>query len=107
MRTVTKFKNLRKVNILVTGAAGYIGSMLCTKLVDEGYNVTAVDILVYGSTSLNHLFSRSNFRFIKADVTNIKVVKNIVRNKNFIIPLAALVGAPLCEKNKKKQLIPI
>jgi len=104
MRTITKFKNLRKVNILVTGAAGYIGSMLCTKLVEEGYNVTAVDILVYRTTSLNHLFSKSNFRFIKADVTNIKVVKNIVRNKNFIIPLAALVGAPLCEKNKKKAI---
>ena len=42
--------------ILVTGAAGYLGSMICTYLVEEGYHVTAVDILKYDKNSLNHLF---------------------------------------------------
>ena len=50
-------------NILITGAAGYIGSMLCTKLVEEGYKVTAVDILKYEKNSLGHLFSK-NFVFL-------------------------------------------
>jgi nucleoside-diphosphate-sugar epimerase len=104
MRTTTETKNLKKKNILVTGAAGYIGSMLCTKLVENGYNVTAVDILTYTSNSLNHLFSNKNFNFIKEDITKEKVVKKIIRNKNFIFPLAGIVGAPLCEKNKKKAI---
>ncbi len=90
--------------ILVTGAAGYIGSKLCSKLVQNGYNVTAVDILKYDKSSLSHLFRYKNFEFLKLDVTKEKNIKKIVKNKNFIIPLAALVGAPLCEKRKKEAI---
>ena len=90
--------------ILVTGAAGYIGSKLCTKLVQNGYNVTAVDILKYDKSSLSHLFRYKNFEFLKLDVTKEKNIKKIVKNKNFVIPLAALVGAPLCEKRKKEAI---
>lgn len=89
-------------NILVTGAAGYIGSMLCTKLVEEGYKVTAVDILKYEKNSLGHLFSKKNFIFFKLDITKKNNLKKIILNQDFIIPLAALVGAPLCEKRKKE-----
>ena len=91
-------------NILITGAAGYIGSMLCTKLVEEGYKVTAVDILKYEKNSLGHLFSKKNFVFFKLDITKKKNLKKIISNKDFIIPLAALVGAPLCEKRKKEAI---
>ena len=91
-------------NILITGAAGYIGSMLCTKLVEEGYKVTAVDILKYEKNSLGHLFSKKNFVFFKLDVTKKNNLKKIISNKDFIIPLAALVGAPLCEKRKKEAI---
>ena len=90
--------------ILITGAAGYIGSMLCTKLVDEGYKVTAVDILKYEKNSLAHLFSKKNFTFLKLDITKKKNVKKIILNQDFIIPLAALVGSPLCEKKKKEAV---
>lgn len=90
--------------ILITGAAGYIGSMLCTELVAKGYNVTAVDKLKYDKNSLCHLFLKKNFRFIKEDVTKSNVVKKIIKNKDFIIPLAALVGAPLCEKKKREAV---
>lgn len=88
--------------ILITGAAGYIGSMLCTKLVSEGYDVTAVDILKYEKNSLSHLFYNKNFTFFKLDITNKKNLKKIVLDQDFIIPLAALVGAPLCERRKKE-----
>tara|TARA_Y100000816_G_C26037442_1_gene543223 strand:+ start:242 stop:1177 length:936 start_codon:yes stop_codon:yes gene_type:complete len=91
-------------NILITGAAGYIGSMLCTKLVEEGYKVTAVDILKYEKNSLGHLFSKKNFVFFKLDITKKNNLKKIISNKDFIIPLAALVGAPLCEKRKKEAI---
>ena len=91
-------------NILVTGAAGYIGTMLCTELVSKGYSVTAVDKLKYDKNSLCHLFFNKNFKFIKEDVTKLNVMKKIIKDMDFIIPLAGLVGAPLCEKKKKEAV---
>ena len=90
--------------ILITGGAGYIGSMLSTKLVNLGYQVTVIDLLKYDKNSLSHLFFYKNFRFIKQDVTNSTFMKKIIKNYDLIIPLAALVGAPLCDKFKKKKI---
>lgn len=88
--------------ILILGAAGYIGSKLSTVLVEKGYFVTAVDLLKYDQNSLAHLFSKKNFKFLKEDITKVNVIKKIIKSQDFIIPLAALVGAPLCEKKKKE-----
>tara|TARA_Y100000590_G_scaffold108136_1_gene122991 strand:- start:22 stop:963 length:942 start_codon:yes stop_codon:yes gene_type:complete len=93
-----------KKKILITGGAGYIGSKLVTKLLNNGYEVTVVDILKFSSKSLNHLFNNKNFHFIRADVRQKKLMKNLVQKNEYIIPLAALVGAPLCEKNKKEAI---
>ena len=93
-----------KKKILITGAAGYLGSIIATKLVDLGHIVTAVDILKYDKNSLSHLFYYENFKFFKEDVTDEKIIKRFVKNQDIIIPLAALVGAPLCEKYKKKTI---
>jgi nucleoside-diphosphate-sugar epimerase len=90
--------------ILITGGAGYIGSKLATNLINKNYQVTIIDCLKFSSKSLNHLFSRKNFKFIKADVRNKKLMKFLIKSNDFIIPLAALVGAPLCEKNKKEAI---
>jgi len=90
--------------ILVTGGAGYIGSKLVTKLLNIGYEVTVVDVLKFSSRSLNHLFSDRNFHFIKGDVRNKELMKKLVEKNEFIIPLAALVGAPLCKKYKKEAI---
>ena len=91
-------------NILVTGGAGYIGSKLVTKLLDLNFIVTVIDVLKFSSRSLNHLFNNENFTLIKGDVRNKKLMKNLIKKNEFIIPLAALVGAPLCEKNKKEAI---
>jgi len=91
-------------NILITGGAGYIGSMLATKLVSLNFNVTVIDILKFSKNSLNHLFCKRNFVFIKANVKNKKLMKKLIKKNEFIIPLAALVGAPLCENNKKEAI---
>jgi len=91
-------------NILVTGGAGYIGSKLVTKLLELNYNVTVIDVLKFSSKSLNHLFNYKNFNFIKGDVRNKKLIKKLIKKNEYIIPLAALVGAPLCEKNKREAI---
>ena len=78
--------------------------MFSTKLVNLGYQVTVIDLLKYDKNSLSHLFFYKNFRFIKQDVTNSTFMKKIIKNYDLIIPLAALVGAPLCDKFKKKTL---
>ncbi len=90
--------------ILITGGAGYIGSMLCTKLLDEGHSVTSVDLLKYDKGSLNHLYHNKNFELICDDVRKASLMKKLIRKHDIIIPLAALVGAPLCEKFKKDAI---
>ena len=90
--------------ILITGGAGYIGSMLCTKLVEAGHQVTAVDLLKYDKGSLNHLYFYKNFKLICSDIRNSSLMKKLIKKNEFIIPLAALVGAPLCEKFKKDAI---
>ena len=93
-----------KENILITGGAGYIGSMLATKLLDDNYKVTVIDILKFSNSSLNHLFGDKNFQFIRGDVRNKNLMKKLAMKNTFIIPLAALVGAPLCKKNKREAI---
>ena len=87
--------------VLITGGAGYIGSMLSTKLLRLGHKVTVVDLLKYDKGSLNHLYFNKNFELICDDVRKKSLMQKLVKKHDFIIPLAALVGAPLCEKFKK------
>jgi nucleoside-diphosphate-sugar epimerase len=87
--------------ILITGGAGYIGSVLATKLILLGHKVTVVDKLMYSTDSLNHLFFYENFQLIKKDIRDQFFNKKFFKKFQFIIPLAALVGAPICDKNKK------
>ena len=90
--------------ILITGGAGYIGSMLCTKLLEAGHIVTVIDLLKYDKGSLNHLYFHKNFKLICDDIRKVSLIKKLIKQHDYIIPLAALVGAPLCEKFKKDAL---
>ena len=95
---------MKKLKILITGGAGYLGSILTTQLVALGHQVTVIDILEFNKTSLSHLFVKKNFKFIKGDVRNKNLMIKELKKNNIIIPLAALVGAPLCKKYPKKTL---
>lgn len=87
-------------NILITGGAGYIGSVLSKFLLEQGYFVTVLDNLRYGQNSLLDCCSYQNFQILRGDVRNESVLSSALKNQNFIIHLAALVGAPICEKNR-------
>lgn len=87
--------------VLVTGGAGYIGSLLVPTLLDKGYKVSVIDNLFFNQTSLLSLAHNANFEFILGDVLNKDLLANEVKKADIIIPLAALVGAPLCKRSPK------
>ena len=66
-------------NVLITGGAGYIGSKLATKLINLKFNVTILDVLKFSSSSINHLFGRSNFNFVRGDVRNRKLMQKLLK----------------------------
>ena len=90
--------------ILITGGGGYVGSMLTTILVNLGHHVSVIDLMKYDKGSLNHLYYHKNFKLIQKDIRDRKIMKKLIRQNEYIIPLAALVGAPLCDKNKKEAV---
>ncbi|MBS3905130.1 MAG: NAD(P)-dependent oxidoreductase [Simkania sp.] len=85
-----------KEHILVTGGAGYIGSILTPMLLQAGYRVTVVDNLLYRQVTLLECFGDKNFTFVKGDVANPQVMEELLPKADIIIPLAAIVGAPAC-----------
>ena len=85
--------------VLVTGAAGYLGSVLCEHLLDAGYRVTALDSLMYGQNCLFHLCANPAFDFIEGDVRNEDLMQRLLKDADVIIPLAAIVGAPACKRD--------
>ena len=90
--------------ILITGGGGYIGSMLSTELINLGHKITVIDQLRYDKGSLDHLYFSKNFKLVNEDVRNLKILKQHIVKNEFIIPLAALVGAPLCKKYKEEAI---
>ena len=85
--------------VLVTGAAGYIGSTLVPALLERGYAVTAVDNFMYDQDSLAAVCYHPAFSLIRGDVRSANVMRPLVKDADIIIPLAALVGAPLCDRD--------
>jgi nucleoside-diphosphate-sugar epimerase len=82
--------------ILVTGGAGYLGSTLVPDLLDAGHKVTVLDNFMFKQASLNHCCYNPNFEVIKGDIRESASIKPLLREADIVIPLAALVGAPLC-----------
>ena len=86
-------------NILVTGGAGYIGSTLVPDLLSKKHTVTVIDNFMYDQTSLAKSIRDRNFEIIFGDVRDESLMKKLVSKADIIIPLAAIVGAPACDKD--------
>jgi nucleoside-diphosphate-sugar epimerase len=85
--------------VLITGGAGYLGSVLTEILLNNGYQVTVLDNLIYKQTSVAPFSYNKNFKFILGDVTIESTLKPLVESHDVIIPLAAIVGMPACKAN--------
>jgi nucleoside-diphosphate-sugar epimerase len=90
------------MKILVTGGAGYLGSVLVPKLLKRNYEVTVLDNFLFKQKSTENLKKFENFNLIEGDVRDLNLLEKIANNFDFIFPLAALVGAPLCDKRPKE-----
>lgn len=86
-------------HVLVTGGAGYLGSTLVPMLLDRGDAVTVVDSFMFGQDSLNAVCHDPRFALVRGDVRSVETMRPLVTRADVIIPLAALVGAPLCDRD--------
>ncbi len=85
--------------VLITGGAGYLGSVLCEHMLARGYHVTALDNLSFGEHNLFHLCANPRFEFVFGDARNEELVRRLVKDADAIVPLAAVVGAPACDRD--------
>ena len=87
------------VKVLVTGGAGYLGSVMVPALLDRGFSVSVVDNFMYGQDSLAAVCYHEHFSIVRGDVRSMDTMRPLVKDADVIIPLAALVGAPLCDRD--------
>lgn len=90
------------MRVLVTGGAGYIGSVLVPELLKLGHDVTVIDNFMYRQDSLAGVADEENIKVVRGDVRDENLIKENIKDKDYIIPLAALVGAPICDKHPKE-----
>lgn len=86
-------------NVLLTGTAGYIGSVLTKHLLNKGYNVWGLDSLMFGGQALREFLQYPNYRFIQGDIRDLTTYKSTLNEVHAVIHLAAIVSASACSKN--------
>lgn len=87
------------LSILVTGGAGYLGSIMVPELLRQGYAVTVLDSFIFGQSSLLECCADEHFEVVRGDARDEAVLKPLLAKADCIVPLAALVGAPLCQRD--------
>lgn len=91
---------LEGTKVVVTGGAGYIGSVLVPMLLNEGCEVTVVDSFYFNQATLLDSCMNSRFHVVRGDVRNEELMKRVIEGADYIIPLAAMVGFPLCKADE-------
>ena len=89
------------MKVLVTGGTGFIGAVLVDRLLDVGHSVVVLDSLLYRQNTLLPHFIKPHFEFIHGDIRDASAVREAVRGVDAVVHLAAMVGAPICEKHKE------
>lgn len=89
------------MNVLVTGGAGYLGSVLVSKLLEENHKVRVLDALMFGGESILPFIYNKSFEFIRGDIRNKETVSKSLEDIDCVFHLAALVGEPACSVNAK------
>jgi len=90
----------KKQHILITGGAGYLGSIMVPALLDAGYRVTVLDNFMFKQNPLAHVCANPDFDVVRGDARDEALIKGILKDVDVVIPLAALVGAPLCNMDR-------
>ena len=87
------------MKILVTGGAGYIGSVLVPSLLDRGHQVTVLDNFMYKQVPLLECCTNNQLNVVRGDVRDRELVRGLVRQVDAVLPLACLTGAPICDRD--------
>ena len=87
------------MRVCLSGSAGYLGSVLTPLLLEAGYEVIAIDNFMYRQTSLADCCIYPNFKLIRGDCRDKDLMTGLLKNADFFIPLAAIVGAPACDRD--------
>ena len=100
------FKKLKKKlpKVLIVGGAGYIGSILCNKLLKKNYSVKIVDKVLYDKNVINNFKKNKNFSFDKADICDLNTQINVIRDIDVVVFLAEIVGDPACNARPEDAL---
>ena len=88
------------MKILITGGAGYLGSIVTPHLLNKGHEVTVLDNFLFRQNSLADCCHYESFNVVRGDCRDASILKNLLKDVDIIIPLAAMVGAPLCDQDK-------
>jgi len=89
-----------KLHIVVTGGAGYLGSIMVPAFLDAGHQVTVLDNFMFKQNPLAHVCANPDFDVVRGDARDEALIKDLVKDADVVIPLAALVGAPLCNNDQ-------
>jgi len=106
LKSKSKFsiRNEDVKKVLVIGGAGYLGSVLCRKLLEKKFKVKVLDNLAYSDEGIKKLYRNKNFEFLKGDIRNISALVDAIKNVDAVIHLAAIVGDPACVLDPEETL---